>query len=138
MHTGCTPEVHRRYTGQTVVHPVCIRCASGVHGLGSLARRRTPGRAGFGRGPAFWPLRAPRVPTTGAASGLEQCKYSAKPQLIVLVVVLVIAIERSLIEHEDEDDDENDTQSGFAEGLRSRGYGHPLKSLRDRPFLAAD
>ncbi len=48
-------------------------------------------------------------------------KYSAKPQLIVLVVVLVIVIERSPIEHEDEDDDENDTQSGFAEGLPSSG-----------------
>ena len=50
----------------------------------------------------------------------DQClmgKYSATPQLIVLVVVLVIVIERSPIEHEDEDDDENDTQSGFAEGL---------------------
>jgi len=44
-------------------------------------------------------------------------RYSANPQLIVLVVVLVIVIERNPIEHEDEDDDENDTQRGFAKAL---------------------
>jgi hypothetical protein len=32
LYTGGTPEVHRMHTGKAVVHPVYLRCTSGVHG----------------------------------------------------------------------------------------------------------
>ena len=32
MHTRCTPDAHPMHTGTALVPPVCIGCASGVHG----------------------------------------------------------------------------------------------------------
>jgi len=37
VYTGGTPDAHRRYTGKSVVHPVYLRCASGV--LSAKGRR---------------------------------------------------------------------------------------------------
>ena len=39
-YTGGTPDAHRMYTGRSVVPPVCLRCASGVHALGASPARR--------------------------------------------------------------------------------------------------
>ena len=52
----------------------------------------------------------------------EECKPSANPQSIALVVVLVIVIETSQVEHEDENDDEDDPQSRSAESIRAHWW----------------
>jgi hypothetical protein len=49
MHTGCTPDVHRMYTGCTLVELVYIRCTSGVHPVCIRCAQRVDGSklAGF-------------------------------------------------------------------------------------------
>jgi hypothetical protein len=44
VYKGCTPDAHRRYTGRALAHPVCIRCASLVHGA-KLRGRASGNRA---------------------------------------------------------------------------------------------
>ena len=44
VYKGCTRDAHRMRTGKRLVHPVCIGCASLVHGV------RAGGWAGLGWG----------------------------------------------------------------------------------------
>ena len=47
-HTGGAPDAHRRYTGNSLVHPVYLRCTSGVPPVYTLWEPLRPGRLAEG------------------------------------------------------------------------------------------
>ncbi len=78
VYQRCTPDAHRMHTREPVVHPVCIRCASLVLGVGMvLARLRTRAMPGTCIGRLYPPGPSERLrwesrilpPICGCAAG---------------------------------------------------------------------